>query len=178
MRTLTSDHTDVARVRIPEAMANLDWGCCSFSPLFRKVILRILLVSPLLNTKNSKFQFIRIMDGKPNYFNLVYPVDKQLWYRRHELIILSTGWEACYGLGLLLGLLELRANKQNVASYQDVFQLEVSVNNPQSMNVCQSIGDLFGPLRNVFDGFMSSWFPRNQFLVIKDVVLQVSLAPF
>ena len=48
---------------------------------------------------------------------------------------------------------QVKINTESFASYQDVFQFEVSVDNALFMNVGQSISDLFHPLTNFLEGF-------------------------
>ena len=55
-----SPPTKVARVQLPASKPYVGWVCCWFSPLNRKVFLRVLRFSPLL--KNQHFQ-IKIRSG-------------------------------------------------------------------------------------------------------------------
>ena len=53
-----SPPTILARIQIPASIPYVGWVCCLFSPLLRKVFLRVLRFSPLLKKTNiRKFQF-------------------------------------------------------------------------------------------------------------------------
>ena len=50
--------TILAQIQIPASIPYVGWVCCLFSPLLRKVFLRVLRFSPLLKKINiPKFQF-------------------------------------------------------------------------------------------------------------------------
>ena len=67
-------------------------------------------------------------------------------------------------------------NTQNSASYQDVLQLEVSVDNPLFVNEQKSISDLLRPSKYFSGDIRTHGFCWSYFWVIKDLSLQASFA--